>query len=192
MRKSILALMLALALLLLSACGNVNNSDVVTTTSPSYSFTPIFPKFHNINDFAEAVRNKDAEVAKYIDIENMNDIIYPEIKIEGYSLIEIIVISNVYSYYFYPEELVEEDYIIDEEEGCVIDVFPSSNGNLEESLSQKQKYVILEDGTWFCEAEREFFFVYNNKICCLRYPKTHTGEISIESFIEMKNMLIEE
>ena len=64
MRKSILALMLALALLLLSACGNVNNSDVVTTTSPSYSVTPIFPKFHNINDFAEAVRNKDAEVAQ--------------------------------------------------------------------------------------------------------------------------------
>ena len=111
MRKSILALMLALALLLLSACGNVNSGDVITTKSTSGSFTPIFPKFHNINDFAEAVRNKDAEVAKYIDIENMNDIIYPEIKIEGYSLIEIIVISNVYSYYFYPEELVEEQYV---------------------------------------------------------------------------------
>ena len=187
-----LACILCMLVSLISSCGNMNTGDIVTTTSPSYGVMPIFPKFHNINDFAEAVQNKDSEVSKYINIENMNDIIYPEIKIEGYSLVEIIVNYNIYSYYFYPEELIEDFYIIYDKYDCVINVFQNSNGNLDEFLSQNYKYVILEDGTRYCEADREFYFSYNNKVCCLTYPETYTGEVDIESFIEMKNMLIEE
>ena len=76
-------------------------------------------------------------------------------------------------------------------EGCFRynELFPK---DMKYFLSQNYKYVILEDGTRYCEADREFYFSYNNKVCCLTYPETYTGEVDIESFIEMKNMLIEE
>ncbi len=188
--KKIISIILTLAVLIMTSCGNSENMCTSATTSSVVQAEARYEKFKSI----DGLKARFADFSTMSAENKSNTLYYPEMLIEGYDLLFIEMNSHYVFYYYMPTESINNnaDCSFDYETGFIVTLsLDYIQGNRMQILSNQLGIDISDNGTIYDEKRDVLIVPIGNLVYDITFPKCYTGERKVNTVFEMKSTVIE-
>ena len=208
--KKILMLVLVLVLLL-SSCTNAPKDPIETQTQPQdtetsvpsdsfyeiYSATPIPHKMSSIEDLVSEI--KAIKNGKYtesgLDVSSLEELIVPDVEIEGYKLWIAMVNEYNFEYVYIPtSSKIEKNMQVDFDNHIVIYIarpeFVPYKENPLQGIVKQMGVPINEEGYINLSSDRNIAFAYEQTWATVRYPTALTYD-EAKQYCKLKTIKID-
>ena len=208
--KKILTLVLVM-ILLLSSCTNAPKEPVETQTQPQdtetsvpsdsfyeiYSATPIPHIMSSIEDLVSEI--KAIKNGKYtesgLDVSSLEELIVPDVEIEGYKLWIAMVNEYNFEYVYIPtSSKIEKNMQVDYDNHIVIYIarpeFVPNKDNPLQGIVGQMGVPINEDGYVYISHMRDIAFAYGQTWASVRYPTALTYD-EAKQYCKLKTIKID-
>lgn len=209
--KKILILVLVLFLVLLSSCSNASKDPIETQTQPQdtetsvpsdsfyeiYSATPIPHKMSSIEDLVSEI--KAIKNGKYtesgLDVSSLDELIVPDVEIEGYKLWTAMVNEYNFQYVYIPtSSKIEKNMRVDYDNHIVIYIarpeFVPYKENPLQGIVKQMGVPINEEGYINLSSDRNIAFAYGQTWASVRYPTALTYD-EAKQYCKLKTIKID-
>lgn len=210
--KKILILVFVLVLLL-SSCSNASKDPIETKTQPQdtemsapsdsfyeiYSATPIplSLKTDSIEDLVSEIKAiKDGKsIESGVDVSSLNELIVPDVEIEGYRFWLLTAGTNYFKYVYIPtSSKIEKNMRVDYDNHIVIyiarpEYVPNKDAPLQ-AIVKQMGVPINEEGYIDLRGDRNIVFAYEQTWANLRYPTALTYD-EAKQYCKLKTIKID-
>lgn len=207
--KKVLILVLILVLLL-SSCSNASKDPIETQTQPQdtetaapsdswyeeYSATPIPLTVYSIDDLLSEIKDiKNGKGSASIDVSSLDELIVPDVEIEGYKLWVAMADKFYFQYCYIPTSAkIEKNMQIDYDKHIVIyiarpEYVPNKEDPLQGLVGQEGGYI-NEEGYIHLSHMRDIAFAYEQTWATVRYPTALTYD-EAKQYCKLKTIKID-
>lgn len=210
--KKILILVLVLVLVLLSSCSNASKDPIETQTQPqdtetsvpsdsfyeTYSASPIplSLKANSIDALVSEIKDiKNGKGFAGTDVSSLDELIAPDVEIEGYRFWLLTAGKNYFQYVYIPTSAkIDNNMQVDFDNHIVIyiarpEYVPNKEDPLQGLVGQEGGYI-NEEGYIHLSHMRDIAFAYEQTWATVRYPTALTYD-EAKQYCKLKTIKID-
>ena len=201
--KTKLSFLLAVIFILsmmFASCGNASTTAQTTIPQNSSSISSLYTGHKTMDDLLFDIKNpydnnkdktlQQEDAACYQKIKDNGKVYYADVKLEGYTICEIVPGYSTLTYYLWPEEAsTAEDVFISSHDMIVFRV--EYEHTLQAIVERNKLLENPDDGSFYFEGSNIVIFEFDGIVCQLTIPKNYTGGLNWQDIIDVKYIEIE-